>query len=341
MDKWLQYLTDRGAQLANDTVVSFGETTADYAKLCDTISFLSDQALLSVTGPDSRKFLQGQTTCDFMSLQPGTSLRGAICNPKGRMIVSFQAHLTSDDVVLLSLAKGLAATLLTVLTRYAAFYKTDLKDVSDQYCQFGLCGPMVETALHSIFPAVPPVNCSSVDTAGNILTCLDTNLYVVITGGKLAPALWGQLSTELQQVGEPWWQLQLIQAGLASISADLSEKFVPQMLNMQATNGVSFTKGCYTGQEVVARMQYLGSLKRRTYLIKVHSAQLPGPGTEIFSSDDAKVVGTVLQAAPTDSDNYAMLAVLRETALDQSEFVIDGLTVPVNFVNLPYEITSR
>ncbi|RLA44991.1 MAG: folate-binding protein [Gammaproteobacteria bacterium] len=356
MTDWQQFLADRQAQFVDDEVISFGETSADYANLTATISDLGHLGILSAEGPDSRKFLQGQSTCDFLALSPGDALPGAICNPKGRMITSFQAQLNSEDEILLSMDRALVKTSLAALEKYAAFFKTTLQDHSNAYRQFGLAGTQVKDRLKILFPSVPGPRHSVIDKAGNLLTCVSENLFVIITKAGNAQQLWVQLSPDLQAVGLPWWQLQLIRAGLASVTATFSEQLIPQMLNLQATDAISFSKGCYTGQEVVARMQYLGKLKRRTYLVLGASSQLPEPGAEITTTgstttenattestttEKTRAIGNVITAAPTDPGNFAMLAILREMALDQTELLVAGQAVPVKFVDLPYEINSQ
>lgn len=322
------------------SAISFGESFADYGGITNAICDLGNLGVLSLQGPDSRKFLQGQSTCDILALAPGDSTPGAICNPKGRMITSFQAYVKTEDHVLLSMNKALAEPTLVALEKYAAFFKTSLTDDGDAYRQFGLTGPSIDEALLTLFPSIPAPNNFVTDSVGNILGCIAENLFTVITNASDAEELWTQLTQKIPSVGLPWWQLQLIRAGQASVTTALSEKLVPQMLNLQATRAISFDKGCYTGQEVVARMQYLGKLKRRTYIVKASSTKIPVPGTEI-NAKEGKLVGTVVQAAPADLNNFEMLAVLREAAIGQNELLISGETVPVKFGELPYEIPEQ
>lgn len=352
MSNWQQFLAEQGAQYIEDQVIAFDETIADYPNLANTVSDLSNQGVLSVGGADARKFLQGQSTCDFMALVQGASSPGAICNPKGRMVTSFQAHINADDQILLAMDRALVTPTLTAIARYAAFFKTVLTDSSADYCQLGVTGPLASEALIALFPSIPAPNHTVTDSAGNLLTCLATDLFVVIAKADHAQQIWRQLTLRLRPVGLPWWHLQMIRAGIASVTVPLSEQFVPQMLNLQAIGGVSFRKGCYTGQEVVARMQYLGKLKRRTYIVNAASVNaasdtstdalsLPSSGAEIKTVTDGKVVGTVLHAAPTDTSGFAMLAILREAALDQTELLIADQKVTVRFADLPYEIGTQ
>lgn len=344
---WQQFLAEQGAQYIDDRAIAFRETIADYPNLANTLTDLSDQGILSVSGADARKFLQGQSTCDLLALAPSASSPGAICNPKGRMLTSFQAHIDADEQILLAMDRALVSPTLTAIAKYAAFFKTALADSSADYRQFGITGPLADVTLAELFPSIPAPHHSVIDSVGNLLTCIAPDLFVLITKVDHAQQIWRQLTSYLRPVGLPWWQLQLIRAGIASVTSPLSEQFVPQMLNLQAIGGVSFKKGCYTGQEVVARMQYLGKLKRRTYIVNAtnnantDTSSPPSPGTEIKTVTDGKVVGTVLQAAPADTTSFAMLAILREAALDQTELLIADQRTTVKFIDLPYEIGAQ
>lgn len=352
MNNWQQFLQQRGAQWLNAEgggyIASFGESPADYGQLSNTLCDLGNLGILSATGPDSRKFLQGQVTCDVLGLAPGNSTPGAICNPKGRMLASFQAYIESEEQLLLAMDKALVEPTLANIAKYAAFYKTSLSDSSDEYRLLGISGPAIDQTLLKLFPTLPAINTFVSDGAGVLLSRLNDHLFIIISKADRAQAVWEQLTPDLRAVGLPWWQLQLINAGLASVSAALSEQFVPQMLNLHATGAISFSKGCYTGQEVVARMQYLGKLKRRTYRLTVTPiatptatpTPIPTPGAEITDSE-GKLVGTVVAAAPSDTMSFAMLAVLRESALEQSRLVIAGQTVAVSFDDLPYEFPEQ
>ncbi len=351
MNNWQHFLEQHGAEWINDHegsghVTSFGESPTDYNNLSDTLCDLGNLGILSAKGPDSRKFLQGQTTCDVLELVPGSSTPGAICNPKGRMLTSFQAYIETEEQLLLSMDKALIKPTLASIEKYAAFFKTNLADNSDDYRLFGVSGPTIEKTLLKLFPSIPITNTFIKDTEGTLLSRLNSELFIIISKAKQAQIVWEQLAPDLQPVGLPWWQLQLIKAGLASVSAALSEQFVPQMFNLHTIGGISFNKGCYTGQEVVARMQYLGQLKRRTYRLTLTpiptntQAFIPAPGTDIVDAE-GKSVGTVIDAAPSDSERLAMLAVLRERGLEQIPLVIAGQTFAVDFNDLPYEFTER
>jgi folate-binding protein YgfZ len=130
-----------------------------------------------------------------------------------------------------------------------------------------------------------------------------------------------------------------IRAGIPNVFEDTVEAFVPQMANLQLVGGVSFTKGCYTGQEVVARMQYLGKLKRRMYHARVDAGQPPTPGTEVFSpsSDSGQGAGRIVDAAASPDGGYEVLAVLQISSADANDLQLGDIDGPaLQLMELPY-----
>ena len=140
-------------------------------------------------------------------------------------------------------------------------------------------------------------------------------------------------------VGTELWQLQDIHAGLGLLEKETSALFVPQMLNMQAIGGVSFKKGCYTGQEVVARMKYLGKLKRRMYRLSTHTMPLPAPGTPCYLAHQEQSIGSIVQASNVDDNHVELLAVLTKEASTSDSLIIgDGQPHRITKQQLPYNI---
>jgi len=340
MSNWQQLLESAGARYSGECVMSFGESPREYPGIANGLSPLDNLGMLAVRGTEGTKFLQGQSTCNFQDLAVGGVTPGALCNVKGRMISSFIACRTSAEEVLLSMDRTLVGPTITQLKKFAVFFKTELIDASDTYRQLGLAGSGLGESLKPRFETLPEHGASVEDEQGNRLEPLTEGIYLLVSPRESAPELWQSLSSEVTPVGLPWWQLQLVRAGLAAVTEAVSEQLVPQMLNYQATGGISFTKGCYTGQEVVARMQYLGTLKRRTYRIKANTSAVPAIGTEI-STADGKNVGRVVLAAPEDENHIALLAVLREAALNQTQLTINGESVAITLEDLPYSLDPR
>ncbi len=341
MTAWHDFLAANDAHLVDGIAESFGESRNDYPTINSAICDLADQGILAVAGPDAQKFLQGQSTPDFDKLSPGSVTPGAICNPKGRMLTSFYASMKTNDEVLLSMHRALVASTSAALEKYAVFFKTTLTDASDVWHQFGVFGPEATAALRPAFQEIPAPNQAVADTEGNMLLALGPELFIVLAQADRAPEMWAKLTQSLQPAGLPLWSRQMIMSGLALVTPTLTEQFIPQMFNLQAIGGVSFKKGCYTGQEVVARMQYLGQLKRRTYIVRIRSERIPPPGSPIENIDDGKSLGTVILAAPIDARDVIMLVVLREAALEEDRLAFDGQALAFAVQDLPYEISDQ
>jgi hypothetical protein len=132
-----------------------------------------------------------------------------------------------------------------------------------------------------------------------------------------------------------------VRAGIGQVFGETRELFIPQMINLQALDGVSFKKGCYTGQEIVARMQYLGKLKRRLYRLSLPGAQLPAIGSEIFSPVHSSAVGEVVLAARAE-DSVELLAVLQQDAVADGRLSLESVEGPrMSLLDLPYSLDSE
>ena len=228
---------------------------------------------IQLSGPDSRKFLQGQVTCDMDLLTPEQSIKGAQCTPKGRIIFLFEASCDSQDNIILETHSSITEIAIASLKKYAVFFKTQITDIS------------------------------------------------------------GQIATEKVT------DLQRLRTGAADITAETTELFIPQMINLDALGYISFKKGCYTGQEVVARAHYRGAVKRRMHHLKIHASRLPEPGSEILNSE-GKAIGHIASAAQADEASVEVLAVLADKSSDCTEIGVDGQTVSVTHLKLPYEIPT-
>jgi len=337
---WQNFLSQQGAIHSAGIISAFGETPSDYPQRNATLTDLGDLGVLALEGVDSKRFLQGQSTSDSEQLNDSTALPGAICNAKGRMLTSYYAVEPKADTVLLLMHRPLVATTIDNLGKYAAFFKTTLSNASTEYRLLGISGPDCEALLEGHFETIPTVLNQLYRSENQLLLRISAQQFLVIVTVETAEGLWQKLAADFTPTGIGYWQLQSIRAGLAQVRTEIFEQFVPQMLNLQATGAVNFKKGCYTGQEIVARMQYLGKLKRRTYRVILTDIKPPPAGIEIYASADNKLVGSVLMAAPADDKNTEMLAVLHEEQADASSFIIAGETVAASIAALPYSLTS-
>jgi folate-binding protein YgfZ len=323
--------------MAGEQALSFGETPADYdallaaAALCD----LGDLGVLSLSGPDSTKFLQGQSTADFSQLVPGGALRGACCNLQGRVFTSFVAVAT-DTGLLLMMHRALVAPSLQTLAKYAVFSKTSLADTSDAYRILGLAGDQAAAVLATLGLRIPDRGSALAADGTLVLHCGDTR-FLLAAPAVQAQTRWLELEGHARPAGLPLWHLLDIRAGHADVRPETCDQFLPQMLNYHHSGAVSFTKGCYTGQEVVARTQYRGKLKRHLHRLSIATAQPPASGTEAtLTTGAANPVGTVVLAAPAGTDRCEALVVLRDEARNVSVLEFGGGPIAVEFLPLPY-----
>ncbi|WP_220813058.1 CAF17-like 4Fe-4S cluster assembly/insertion protein YgfZ [Pseudomonas paralcaligenes] len=298
---------------------------------------LTHEALLAVRGPDAAKFLQGQLTCNLNYLDERTSSLGARCTPKGRMVSSFRI-LQEGDGYLLAMAAELLEPQLADLKKYAVFSKSTLGDESAAWARFGLSDG--DDALLALGLELPQQADAVARANGLIAIRLPGGRAELWAPAEQAGSLRDQLAAQLREAPLDDWLLGQVRAGVGQVFGATRELFIPQMINLQAVGGVSFKKGCYTGQEIVARMQYLGKLKRRLQRLKQSQSEIPAPGTALFSPVHGSSVGEVVLAAATEN-GAELLAVLQEDAVADGRIQLgspDGLALEL--LEMPYQLDA-
>ena len=304
---------------------------ADSAFFCT----LSHEGVLAVRGVDASKFLQGQLTCNLNYLSDERASLGARCTQKGRMQSSFRIVLQGDGV-LMAMATELLEPQLADLKKYAVFSKARLTDESAAWVRFGL--ENADTALAGLGLELPAdVDC--VARHGPLIAIrVSPGRVELWAPAEQADALKIRLREVVAEADLNPWLLGQIRAGIGQVMPATRELFIPQMLNLQAIGGVSFKKGCYTGQEIVARMQYLGKLKRRLYRLQLDANELPEPGTALFSPSHGSSIGEVVIAARAEQ-NIELLAVLQAEAAEEGNVHLGTLEGPsLQLLDLPYEL---
>lgn len=290
---------------------------------------LPQLGVIRVEGPDAASFLHNQLTQDFALLGLSEARLAAFCSAKGRMQASFIGFKRSHEEILLVCSRDLLAAVLKRLSMFVLRAKARLSDASDTYRMCGLAG----TALTSIAPAIArPWSKQDLDAASLI------HLY---PADGVARALWVAPADTPLPDADPLsaerWQLGEVQSGVATVSAAVAEAFVPQMLNYESIGGVNFKKGCYPGQEVVARSQFRGVLKRRALL--AHCASNMSPGQEIYAQDDpGQPCATVVQAAPRPSGGWDAIVSGQVNALQSGALHLgaaDGPSIQVRAMPYP------
>ncbi|MGP6458319.1 CAF17-like 4Fe-4S cluster assembly/insertion protein YgfZ [Pseudomonas parakoreensis] len=304
---------------------------ADSAFFCT----LSHEGVLAVRGADAGKFLQGQLTCNINYLSDSQASLGARCTQKGRMQSSFRILLEGDGV-LLAMASALLEPQLADLKKYAVFSKSKLTDESAAWVRFGL--EHGDAALASLGLDLPRETDAVVRNAGLIAIRVSADRAELWAPADQANAIKAKLVAALPEGELNQWLLGQIRAGIGQVMPTTRELFIPQMLNLQAVGGVSFKKGCYTGQEIVARMQYLGKLKRRLYRVQLDASELPEPGTPLFAPSHSSAIGEVVIAARA-AEKIELLAVLQAEAAEAGDLHLGALEGPaLHLLDLPYEL---
>ncbi|CAM4071088.1 tRNA-modifying protein YgfZ [Pseudomonas reidholzensis] len=304
---------------------------ADSAFFCP----LSHEGILAVRGSDAGKFLQGQLTCNLNYLSQEHSSLGARCMVKGRMQSSFRI-VPHGNGFLLAMASGLLEAQLADLKKYAVFSKATLTDESGAWARFGL--EQGESALQALGLALPEDTGATVRQEDLLAIRVSPGRAELWAPAEQAAAVREQLTATLAEGTLNDWLLGQIRAGIGQVMEQTRELFIPQMINLQAVGGVSFKKGCYTGQEIVARMQYLGKLKRRQYRLALAEDAIPEPGAQIFSPTHGSSVGEVVIAAHA-GNGCELLAVLSADAVEDDNLHLGSLEGPrLSLLSLPYEL---
>lgn len=324
-----------------DTAVATETTTA----IDSFITPLSHYGFLLTAGPDANKFLQGQTTCNLNDVTPDNSRPGAYCTPKGRMVSSFQIASLDAEQYLLRMRRDLVDSTQKAFGKYIVFSKAEQTNVSDEYLAVGLIGASAGTNIATLFDQRPAGQFHSVQHNGNLAIQLDTEgqQFECWLRAEQLPDAWPALSQGLTARGSRCWELYNIRQGLGEVCAATVEEFLPQMLNYQLTGGVNFKKGCYTGQEVVARMHYKATVKRRMFRIMIANTdtQVIAANTPLFRPDSEQSIGNIVNAVALENGCTEALAVITIQDAQAGTVLAGEKRLPVEVLSLPYAITSE
>ncbi|MDE0785628.1 MAG: hypothetical protein OSB13_03475 [Porticoccaceae bacterium] len=312
----------------NSVVTSFGESPADYATLnVKNVVSVNHRGFIKLSGPDSEKFLQGQVTCDLTQLDTQSSLNGAHLTPKGRIIFLFSITRDSQGALLLETNPSVIELAMASFKKYSVFFKTEITEVTDQFVSVLVSGPNADTIINKI----------DADTS----RLIDIDTYSLSIRAERTQACLSKVSGELIPAGQGYSDLLRIRSGTADVTAESSDSFIVQMINLDAQNYISFKKGCYTGQEIVARAHYRGTVKRRMYILNLATSTLPAIGEGLINSD-GKVIGNVTNVALASDKTIEILAILAIKSADSTQVKFADLDfIDLTQRPLPYEIIER
>ncbi|WP_410499269.1 YgfZ/GcvT domain-containing protein [Chitinibacter sp. S2-10] len=312
---WLESI---GATFSDTSVItSFGNPSAEKKAYAEQaiVCPLTQYGLIRFSGEESQPFLQGQLSSDIRALQPETAQYSSYSTPKGRIQASFLIVRQGEDY-LLQIDRAIQPAIQKRLSMFILRSKTKASDASNEWVSLGVAGKTAKTIITQAFGTVPEAM-QVISQGQTQLIGLSNERYQILTNHDLAPDLWQKLiACGAIPAGEPLWRLGEIQAGSPWITAATQDEFVPQMVNLDLIGGVSFTKGCYPGQEIVARTQYLGKLKRRMYRMFVDSIDAAA-GQDVYSPEmNGQPSGKIVQAAPAPQGGMELLLVAQIASLE-------------------------
>lgn len=287
----------------------------------DTVAELPDYGLIKAEGNDATEFLHNQFTNDLkQGVTDSQSQLSAYCNPKGRILALFRVF-KADGAYYLAMPRELVEATHKRLGMFVLMSKIKLEDVSDEITQVGVSGPNIDQKLMAVVGELPE-KINDAASHGNITIIRIPGPFpryqLFGPPGEMAQA-YNRLSTFMAEVSPKAWELLDIHAGIPVIHQTNVEAFVPQMVNLQAIGGLSFKKGCFPGQEIVARMEYLGKLKRRMYLAHSDSEMPAAPGDAVYThAGGARKAGAVVAAQPNPGGGADLLIVAEIEAAENS-----------------------
>ena len=340
-ERWNSELTDQGAQFADGRVADFGDPAGELAAsvgggiVCD----LSHYGLIEVSGADATTYLQAQFCNDIAALADNSAQWNGWCSPKGRLLATFMAWRNPHGY-LLQLPRSLQGAIQKRMQMFVLRSKVTLRDASADRVHFGVAGAGSEAMIASVIGAVPvtPMSISTIE-AGTVVR-LSSERFEIFAREDIAIKWWRELPTVATRAGAPVWDRFGIREGILTVLPDTQDAFVPQMANFELIGGVSFKKGCYPGQEIVARTQYRGILKRRMGLVHGDAAAMPRPGAPVFSHEFGdQAAGMVANVAPAPSGGFDALVVAQIEALKGGTLALGALgDGKLTVVPLPYSV---
>lgn len=310
------------------------------------VAHVADQGLIAVAGEEAAKFLHTQLTNDVEHLGNDEVRFAGFCTPKGRLQASFLMWRDADAVYL-QLPRAIQAPLQKRLSMFVMRSKAKLRDAGDEApfaAVLGIGGAGGQAALSRFVTTLPAAVMSKVDgDFGSVLRLHDAfgaPRYLWLTSTETANAALPLLAETLAVGGDQAWAVATIHAAEPQVSAATQEQFVPQMVNLELLGGVNFKKGCYPGQEIVARTKYLGKIKRRTTLARIDDAGAKA-GDELFSSADPdQPCGMVVNAAPNGVGGADALVEIKLAQLNEDVHLGSAGGAPVRFLPMPYSLDA-
>jgi len=310
------------------------------ARLPLTLMTLDDWALATLTGADSEKYLQGQVTADVAALTEHQHLLAAHCDAKGKMWSNLRLFRRDGGFTLIE-RRSIRDAQLTELKKYAVFSKVTIVP-DDEHVLLGVAGFQARAALANVFTTLPDAEKQVVQEGATSILWFahPAERFLLVTDVATAELLSEKLRGEAQLNNSQQWLALNIEAGLPVIDAANSAQFIPQATNLQALGGISFKKGCYTGQEMVARAKFRGANKRALWYLAGKASRLPeaGEDLELKMGENWRRTGTILAAVQLDDGRLLVQAVMNNDMEPDSVFRVRDDANTLSIEPLPYSL---
>jgi folate-binding protein YgfZ len=300
---------------------------------------LAGEDLLHISGPDTLGFLQGQTTCDTRRLDDRTALPGAYCTPQGRVVCDFLLLQLGQEHVGLRMRSDILAAAAATFSKYIVFSKAEIDRQRGDWQVAACWGQDARQVIAALCGAAPDKQFAVAAADGLRAVQLDDDgqLFECYLDRSVLGQVPAELAALQSEGGEARWRAQQIATGVGRIEQATVEQFIPQMLNFDITGHISFDKGCYTGQEVIARLHYRGKSKRRMYLATLeHDTEA---GAELYASTSAQSVGNVVNCAPAASGFTALVVATADSA-EAGLHLASQDGPPLSLGELPYSLEA-
>ena len=297
---------------------------------------LDDAALIAFSGDDAVAFLHAQLTSDVAGLAALTTQYSGYCSPKGRLLATFLVWKLEDEI-LLQLPAALRESVQSRLARYVLRAKVKVADASQRYTLFGAFGADALAVLTDRAPAAP----HAIVCAGDLrIVRVPIDRFMILAPADGAEHVRARIGAALQARDAAVWRGLDVEAGIPVITTASQEQYVPQMVNLDLVGGVSYSKGCYPGQEIVARTHYLGRLKQRMYRIRVSGASGVETSQPLYSPEFAdQACGAILSPGRPSAGGVEALAVIQKSSAESGSVRLgEPGGAPVELLPLPYTL---
>lgn len=309
------------------------------ARSVNLSALLDHLGILQFGGQDAAAFLQGQLSCDAEGLSTESSTYGAYCSPKGRMLANFLLWRDTAGNFCMALSRDILPAVQKRLSMFVLRSRVTISDASAAQALIGVAGPAAAAAVDSALSGAPERPHEVRHRPAGTAIKLPDGRFVLACAVAQTPALQQRIAGPLKPAGSDAWRWLDIRNGVPRVTAATQDQLVPQMANLELLGGVSFAKGCYTGQEIVARTQHLGRVKRRMFLANIAAEAVAGD--DLYSEDlGNQASGIVVNAEASPDGGSDVLAVVQVASREGSTVHLKSIGGPVlRFLPLPYSVT--